>query len=257
MSTMSLVRRLGLALAAATLTLTGAIGLTSPASQAAVSDVVTSFTLKPTNATEQLAGKELAFTWSILTNAATDERVGKPVVKVTFPAGCVVRINPSTVGNSTPTVKQVGDQYEITWELPDITGGQSYEVPMVLSTSDGLCSNLENIPINAVLEDASNTDMPAASNPLNFTVKTGDPTIKATIPDMTGAVNPPVATVYGGKSNDQGKTLSTNPDELSWVPVEFAANWTTDPGGRDFETLTVRNELPEGALFDPAKNPGW
>ncbi|MDR2930678.1 MAG: DUF11 domain-containing protein [Propionibacteriaceae bacterium] len=232
--------------------------MSAPVAQAAPADVVTSFVLTPSSDPTQLAGKELGFTWRITTNAASDARVTSPVVKVTFPAGCVISVNPSSVGNSTPVVTQVDGKYVVSWELPDITGGQSYEVPMVLNTSDGRCVNNEKVPVTAVVEDGAGATMPANSDaPLNFTVTTGDPTVKGSTPDMGGQDNPPVSTTYGGKSNDGGKTLSTNLDELTWVPFNYSSGWSTDPGGRDFSSVVVRNALPAGATFDPAKNPGW
>ncbi|MDR2973429.1 MAG: hypothetical protein LBV00_01760, partial [Propionibacteriaceae bacterium] len=260
MSQVGSIRR-GLVVGLATV-LAATLGLASltsmPVASAAPADVVTSFTLTPQGDTTQLSGKELNFTWTITTNAAVDERLTEPVVKVTIPAGCVTNINPSSVGNVTPQVSLVNGNYEITWALADITGGQSYSVPLVANLSDGLCADQGKIPVTAVVSDRGDTTIKANNDtPLTFTTITGNPTVKGSTPDMSGRTDPPVALTYGGKSNDNGKTLSTDPNELTYVPFNYSSGWSTDPGGRDFASVVLRNDLPPGATFDPAKNPGW
>ena len=225
--------------------------------QAAPSDVVSSFTLTSDDSTTILAGQTATVYWDIAANAGNTEALSAPVVTVTVPSQCVASVNPSAMSSVTPTVDRQTDQYVVSWALSSLP--QSAHVPVIIATREGVCPDQQTIPVSAAVTDSTGDVLKANDgDPLDITITAGDPTITTDTPDMLGRSNPPISTVYGGKSDDNGAHLSTSLDDVTWVVFQYGAGWR--PGstaGRNFSSVVVRDTLPNGAVFDAAKNPGW
>ena len=223
-------------------------------------DLVTGFSLAAVGATTLLVGESFTVQWSITTNAATSVTLESPVVTVTIPDQCVASVNPSHVDLVVPTVSQDGGNFVVTFALSDLSGGQSYQVPIVVTTKDLVCPDQATVAVTAEVTDAGGAHLFANNaSPVTFTLTTSEPRLTKTTPDLYGRYRPAVATSYGGWSDNGGVTLSADPSKLAWVCFAFEAGWTTfsRTGGRNLSSVVVRDALPPGAIFDAVRNPGW
>ncbi len=226
---------------------------------AAPQDVVTSFDLVPMagEATTKVSGDSFGVNWRVTTNASNTQTIPSPVVTMTIanPHGCVAEVRPSPADKDhTPSVTTADGGYRITWAMNDFSGGQSYEVPVIIRTVSGRCGNQERIPVTATMTDSSGTAMQANNGqPMQLTVTTEPLVLSYTLPDVWSG-----ADAYGGASTDGGAHLTTTRADLNPVRFALSVSPTRDTMGvPNCRNYTFTETLEQGALFDPALNPGW
>ena len=132
------------------------VGMPVPA-LAAPGDVVASFGLVASGDTTVMAGQTFTVRWEITTNAAGSETMVAPVVTVTIPDAYVTGVNASPVGSVTPAVTHPAGNYVVSYTLSDLSGGQSYSVPIVIATKDGLTPDQATISVTAQVADSAGT----------------------------------------------------------------------------------------------------
>ncbi|MDR0990255.1 MAG: hypothetical protein LBL92_02675 [Propionibacteriaceae bacterium] len=251
--------------------LVGGMTISQP-SVAAPFDVVSNFELVAEGPTTQLAGNTFTVRWKLIANGADDERLTAPAVQVTVPWQYVANVRPSAITSETvpPTVARTNEAHVITYQLSDVTAGRTLDIPIVMET-DSYAPDQAVIPVTAVVTDSDGSVLEANhGQPLYLTVEAGDPVISMCIINQTGKCqqdkgDDSFPQAYAGISDDGGAHLSADAGRLSTVEVHFyrddfesiSGSWTPSWSGRQFSQVTLRYDLPTGAVFDSTQNPDW
>ncbi|MDR2930551.1 MAG: hypothetical protein LBV06_06580 [Propionibacteriaceae bacterium] len=222
--------------------------------------LITAFTMAAEGDSTKLAGEQFAVRWKIDVSAASEQTLTDPVVTLKVSGGvCVDSVNPSDVNGVVADVSQddSGD-FTVRYELDDLSGGSAgMDVPVLINTRDGVCPDQSAISVTAEAVSEAMTVQANDGESLVLTVLTNQPTIDKTTVDITGADYAQTPTAWGGRSDDGGATLSSDPSELGWVRFDYDPGWPYGAGKRDFSSVVVTDALPAGTLFDPDKNPDW
>ncbi len=236
-----------------------ATGLT--AVLAAPQDVVDRFELVPDagEQTTKLSGSSFRFNWRLIARSTGGAASTSPVVTVDIPnpRQCVTEVRASRAdADHLATVTQSDGAFHARWTLDTITGGQSLEIPVIITTNAGACADQERIPVTASLTDASGVVMPAnGGQPLEFVVTTGTPSLNVDLSSESPVRSD--GTVYAGQSNDGGAHLSTDLAALRPVVFQSRGEWSGQLGYRQCTSASATYTLPPGAVLDPARPGGW
>lgn len=216
------------------------------------------FTLAPTIAgkLEYLTGETVAMNMTIDMSSVT-ATMHDVTVKITIPNNYMDLVTASdlTSATKTITIDTVAKVRTITYVFSELTGGTSIVAPFTVRTRAGLTPDNYVLPVDAQMLDALGVVQKTADT-VNLTYQTIQPIFDKMVRATSGITSDDNHIIFAGFADTTDPNLVSMTDT---VPITFSYGFIngSDIGYRKFSQHTIRDTLPEGAVFDAAINPSW